>query len=270
MNGPRVMVKNQVLYSYISPMEKRMFQGWFSFLTALCIERSEMIKSLVSISSGILICFFACCAFGDILPPHLYEVKVRLINGQSITGATYGLEGFFVGGTSARQVRSVQLSHTGDSVEAHFTFFDESQSEIYKRSSAQASRSELSVFTTYEAVNQQPTAKYYWIKEQMKVPIINILRIDTLKIIGKGYAIFQDPALYSNIKEPYLIVEDCGIGCPAKLYSENKSITKAQLKKLWDKHLDCKHRNTPETTRRMNAVMTEYQLKILIDPFCID
>ena len=152
-----------------------------------------------------------------------------------------------------------------------FTFFDKPDSKIYEWSSAQVSGSELSVFTEYEVINKKQVGwKYYWIKEQVRVPIINILRVDTLQMIGKGFTIFQDPSLYTNVKEPYLMVEDCGLGCSAKLYSEDKSIAKTKLKELWDRYLDCKYRYSPETPRRMNEVMSEYQLKILIDPFCID
>ena len=230
-----------------------------------------MAKLLVSLLSGALFFFVEPCAFGDLVPPYLSNVKVTLINGESVTGASYGLVSIFVSGTPPRQVKTVELSHTAGSVVGHFTFFDKSKSETYERSTAQVSRLKLSVFTQYEVINQQQGGwRYYWIKEQTRVPISNILRIDTLKILGKGFAIFQDPALYENVKEPYLMVEDCGLGCPAKLYSEDKSIPKAKLKELWQTHLDCKYRYSPETSRRMNEIMSEYQLKILIDPFCID
>ena len=230
-----------------------------------------MRKLLALLISWALIFFVACYAFGDLLPPHVYNVKVTLVSGESITGASYGLAGLFVSGTSSKQVRSVQLSHTADSVVGRFTFFDKPDSEIYERSSAQVSGSELSVFTEYEVINKQQVGwKYYWIKEQVRVPIINILRVDTLQMIGKGFTIFQDPSLYTNVKEPYLMVEDCGLGCSAKLYSEDKSIAKTKLKELWDGYLDCKYRYSPETSKRMNEVMSEYQLKILTDPFCID
>lgn len=230
-----------------------------------------MRKLLASIISGSLIFFVAYYAFGDLQPPHFYNVKVTLSNGKSITGASYGLAGLFVSGTSSKRVRRVQLSHTADSVVGHFTYFDKPDSEIYERSRAQVSRSEPIVFTEYEAIDQQQSGmKYYWVKEQVRVPIKNILRVDTLKIIGKGFAISQDPGLYANVEEPFLTVEDCGLGCSVKLYSEDKSIAKTKLKELWDRCLDCKYRGRLETLRQMNEVMSEYQLKILIDPFCID
>lgn len=230
-----------------------------------------MRKILASLFSGALILFVTYSAFGDLLPPHFYNVKVTLSSGESITGASFGLAGLFVGGTFPNQVKSVELSHAAGSVVGHFTFFDKPESEMYERSSAQVLGLELSVFKEYETINQQQGGwKYYWIKEQVRVPIINIVRVDTLQIIGKGFAIFQDPSLYANVKEPYLMVEDCGLGCSAKLYSEDKSIAKTQLKELWDRYLDCKYRYRSETSRRMNEVMSEYQLKILIDSFCID
>ena len=81
-----------------------------------------------------------------------------------------------------------------------------------------------------------------------------------------GFAIYQDPGLFANVKEPYLLVEDCDLGCSAKLYSEDKSITKPKLKELWDKHLNCPSRFQPEPSKPMSEVMSEHQLKMLTDP----
>ena len=113
------------------------------------------------------------------------------------------------------------------------------------------------MFTEYEAINQQQRGtKYYWVKEQMRVPIKDIIRVDTLNIIGKGFAISQDPRLYANVEEPYLMVEDCGLGCSAKLYSEDKSIAKTKLKELWDSYLDCKYRGRLDNTAAIRPQTT--------------
>jgi hypothetical protein len=103
-----------------------------------------MAKLLVSLLSGALLFFVVPCAFGDLVPPYLSNVKVTLINGESVTGASYGLVSIFVSGTPPRQVKTVELSHTAGSVMGHFTFFDKSKSETYEKSTAQVSRLKLS------------------------------------------------------------------------------------------------------------------------------
>jgi hypothetical protein len=230
-----------------------------------------MRKLLASLISGAYLLFAPCYTIGDLQSAPLYNVKVTLIDGKSVTGASYGMIGFFTSGESSKRVRSVKLSHTSESLVGHFTFYDKPDSKIFKRPSNQVSRSVLIVYKDYETINQQHYGLiYFWIKKQVQVPIKDILRVDTLNIIGKGFAIYQDPRLFANVKEPYLLVEDCGLGCLAKLYSEDKSITKSKLKELWDKYLNCQSRFQPEPSRPMKEVMSENQLKILIDPFCID
>lgn len=127
------------------------------------------------------------------------------------------------------------------------------------------------MYTAYETIKKQPGgSEYFLIKEERQVPLNTILRVDTLKIIGKGFTIYQDPALYAHVKKPYLMVETCGPGCPAKLYSEDTSLTKEKLQELWGTYLDCQYRSTPEGSKRMQEVMSKYRLKIVADPFCID
>ena len=230
-----------------------------------------MKKLLVSTISGALILCVACWAFGDVQVPHFYEVKVTLIDGTSITGASYGLLGFFGSGLPYDPVKSVVLSHTNGGIKGHVTFFDNPKTETYERSDDFIPELKLSVYTDYETIKDHPAVgEFYWIKEEKQIPINTILRVDTLNIIGKGFAIYQDPALYANVKEPYLLVEDCGLGCYAKLYSEDPSVTKEKLQELWDKYLDCKYRLSAEGSKRMDTVMTKYQLKIIVEPFCID
>ncbi len=230
-----------------------------------------MKKLLASTISGALIFCVACCAFGDVRPPHFYKVKVTLIDGTSITGASYGLLGFFGSGLPYNPVKSVALTHTKKSIKGEFTFCDNHKTETYERSDDLIPKLKLSVYTDYETIKEHPAiGEFYWIKEEKQIPINTILRVDTLNIIGKGFVIYQDPALYAHVKEPYLMVEDCGLGCLAKLYSEDTSLTKEALQELWDQYLDCKYRLSPEGSKRMDEVIAKYQLKIIVDPFCID
>jgi hypothetical protein len=230
-----------------------------------------MKKLLALTIAGALILCVACCAFGDVQAPYFYQVNVTLRDGTSITGASYGLLGFFGSGLPYYPVKSVELSHTKRSIKGQVTFFDKPEMETYERSDDLMSEFKLRVYTAYETVLQQPDgSEFYWIKKQEFVPVINILRVDTLKIIGKGFVIYQDPSLYDKVKEPYLLVEDCGLGCLAKLYSEDRSLTKNQLQELWNNYLGCEHRFTPAGSQRMDEVMSKYKLKIVVDPFCID
>ena len=192
-----------------------------------------MKKILASTISGALIFCVACCAFGDVRPPHFYQVKVTLTDGSSITGASYGLLGFFGSRLSPNAVKSVVLSYTPGSIQGHITFYDNPETKTYERSGDRISSHDLSVYTEYEIIEKQPgSRKFYWIKEKVEVLLVNIVRVDTLKIIGKGFAISQDPAVYANVKEPYLMVETCGLGCPAKFFSEDPSITKEKLQEI--------------------------------------
>lgn len=233
-----------------------------------------MKKLLALTIAGALILCVASCAFGDLRPPYFYDVTVTLTDGTSITGGSYGLMSYFDSRlSSTTPVKSVVLSYTPGSIQGHITFYDNPETKTYERSGDRISSHDLSVYTEYEIIEKQPgSRKFYWIKEKVEVPLINIIRVDTLKIIGKGFAIYEDPAVYANIKEPYLMVEDCGLGCPAKLFSEDPSITKEKLQKLWDKYLDCKIRSTLTLKgyKRMDKIMAKYKLKILVDPFCID
>ena len=232
-----------------------------------------MKKLLASTIAGALILCVACCAFGDLQPPYFYDVTVTLTDGTSITGGSYGLLGFFGSRLSPNAVKSVVLSYTPGTIQGHVTFFDNPETKTYERSGDRVSALDLSVYTEYDIIEKQPgSRKYFWIKEKVEVLLVNIVRVDTLKIIGKGFAISQDPAVYANVKEPYLMVETCGLGCPAKFFSEDPSITKEKLQELWDKYLDCKIRSTLTLKRykRMEKVMSKYKLKILADPFCID
>jgi hypothetical protein len=226
---------------------------------------------LTSFVSGALIVLAACNALGDVRPLPFYRVDITLISGQSIKGTSHGLAGFFrMRGASSRQVRSVQLSHASKGVVGHFTFSDNPEIETYVSPSEEVSWLELSVSTEYETINEQTGSVYYWIKQEVRVPIADILRIDTLGSIGEGLTVYADPRPYLRVEEPYLMVDDCGLGCPAKLYSEDKSLAKVELGDLWDKYLDCRYRSTPKAVSRMNEVMSEYRVKILIDPFCDD
>jgi hypothetical protein len=230
-----------------------------------------MKKLLASTISGVLILCVAYSSFGDVQAPYFYQVNVTLRNGTSVTGASYGLLGFFGSRSSPNPVKSVVLSHTPGRIKGEVTFFDNPKTETYERSVDFTTKLKLSVYTDYETIKEHlAEGDFYWIKKEKQIPINTILRVDTLNIIGKGFAIYQDPAVYANIKEPYLMVEDCGLGCPAKLFSEDTTVKKEELQALWDTYLDCKYRLSAESYLRMEEVIAKYQLRIVVDPFCID
>lgn len=224
----------------------------------------------LAIAGALLLCA-ASYAFGDVWVPYFYDVKVTLTDGTSITGASYGLLGYFGSRLSPNPVKSVALSHTKSRIKGEVTFFDNPKTETYERFVDFTTKLKLSVYTDYETIREHPAeGDFYWIKKEKQIPIDTILRLDTLSIIGKGFAIYQDPAVYANIKEPFLMVEDCGLGCPAKLFSEDTTVKKEELQALWDTYLDCKYRLSAESYLRMEEVIAKYQLRIIVDPFCID
>ena len=108
-----------------------------------------MKKLLALTISGALIIFIACCAFGDVRVPYFYQVKVTLIDGTSITGASYGLLGFFGSGLPYNPVKSVVLSHTPGTTKGQVTFFDNPETQTYERSDDFIPDLKLRVYTDY-------------------------------------------------------------------------------------------------------------------------
>jgi len=97
-------------------------------------QQKKMKKPLASAIAGALIFCGACCAFADLRPPYFYQVTVTLIDGTTITGASYGLLGFFGSRLSSSPVRSVVLSHTTGNIQGHVTFYGNPETKTYKRS----------------------------------------------------------------------------------------------------------------------------------------
>jgi hypothetical protein len=218
--------------------------------------------------SGTILCLAACLALAE-PPSYFYKAKVILRTGATLTTASYGLAAHFPDAPVSKSVKSVQLSLTPDYVLGHFTYSGERQTTTYRFPIAQLANKKLCVFPDYQVFNTpQYPHDFYWIKEETQIPMKNILRVETIRVIGKGYTIIDDPAIYADVKEPFIMIEDCETGCPGKLFSEDESITKDRLKELWDQRLACGLRK-PETGDAMSEVLSKYRLQMAFDPFCV-
>jgi hypothetical protein len=111
-------------------------------------------------------------------------------------------------------------------------------------------------------------AKFYLLKGVKEYPLVEVSRIDTLDVVGKGFRI-SDPRKWLNLKEPYIVVEDCGLGCNVKMYSKDRDVTKEILQRLWDQHFACNKRSI-ENKKGRSEIEKRYQIEWISDPFCVD
>ncbi|HAH06563.1 MAG TPA: hypothetical protein DCM05_08560 [Elusimicrobia bacterium] len=218
--------------------------------------------------SSLLLCLAASLAFGED-PSYFYKAKLILKTGETLTTATYGLASHFPGVPPSKPVKSVQLSSDSDYVFGHFTFGRENLPTTYKFPVGQLANRKLCVFPEYQAFKDPAREHdFFLIKNDVLIPLKNVLRVETLRVIGKGYTIIEDPTLYASIKEPFLQIQDCDTGCPGKLFSEDGSVSKEKLGELWDQQLACKHRQS-ETNGDITETLSKYGLQTAFDPFCV-
>lgn len=200
-------------------------------------------------------------------PAYLYQARVVLRSGKTVEAATYGLTGHFPGAPAYKPVRSVQLSQKEDQLAGDFTF-SRGEKASYRLPLEQAASMKLVMFPSYQAFKNPPSElDYFLIPEDRLIPLKDIARVETLKVVGKGFTIVEDPGAYAGVQEPFLEVADCETRCKAKLYSEDGSVGKEKLSQLWEKHLSCQARFS-ESGGEMDAVMARYKLQIKADPFC--
>lgn len=167
-----------------------------------------------------------------------------------------------------RKVKSVVLSVENERVTASFTFWGEDTSIILKESTKDSkgrSRT-LAVSADYEVFRKD--IDFYWVKDKTEFPLQQVLKIDTLEVLGQGIGI-SDPRTYLNLREPFILVEDCGLGCEVKMYSRNPVIPRETLQKAWDQYFACGLRS-PLTQEVRANIRDQFQIEWLTDPFCHD
>jgi hypothetical protein len=173
-----------------------------------------------------------------------------------------------------RKVQSATLRVENENLVATFTLADERKPAVYRQSIKDDRGRPRSLVLASECETFKPNpespedAKFYLLKGVKEYPLLEVLRIDTINVVGKGFRI-SDPRKWLNLKEPYLIVEDCGLGCAVKMYSKDGGVTKEMLQRLWDQHFACSRRST-ESKNGRSEVEKKYQIEWMSDPFCVD
>jgi len=202
------------------------------------------------------------------LVPQFYKVKVRLSDGGSIEGYSWGVS--WIGGAAMqeRKVERVVLSVKDEDVTASFTFFGDDTPVVLKESAKdpKGRARALSVSSEYEVFRK--VVDFYWAKDTSEYPLQQVSQIDTVEVLGQGYSI-SDPRTYLNLKEPFVLVEDCGLGCEAKMYSKDPELPIETLRRAWDQYFACGVRSAADQEIRAK-IRDQYQIEWLTDPFCHD
>lgn len=213
-------------------------------------------------------------SYASVIAPQFYKLKVTLTNGNSVEGYSWGIS--WMGGAQLQEqkVRSATLRVENENVEATFMLTGSENTVIHKQSAKddRGRPRSLSVASHYEMFKPTPAssedAKFYLLKGVKEYPLVEVSRIDTLDVVGKGFRI-SDPRKWLNLKEPYIVVEDCGLGCNVKMYSKDRDVTKEILQRLWDQHFACNKRSI-ENKKGRSEIEKRYQIEWISDPFCVD
>jgi hypothetical protein len=213
-------------------------------------------------------------SYASVIAPQFYKLKVTLTNGNSVEGYSWGIS--WMGGAQLQEqkVRSATLRLENENVVATFMLTGSENTVIHKQSAKddRGRPRSLSVASHYEMFKPTPAssedAKFYLLKGVKEYPLVEVSRIDTLDVVGKGFRI-SDPRKWLNLKEPYIVVEDCGLGCNVKMYSKDRDVTKEILQRLWDQHFACNKRSI-ENKKGRSEIEKRYQIEWISDPFCVD
>ena len=213
-------------------------------------------------------------SYASLMAPQFYKLKVTFTSGSSVEGYSWGIS--WMGGAQLqeRKVQSATLRVEDGNLVATFTFMGDKNTVAYKQLAKDDSgRPRLFVVASqYEIFKpnlESPIdAKFYLLKGVKEYPLVEVARIDTLEVVGRGFRI-SDPSKWLNLKEPYILVEDCGLGCSVKMYSKNMEVTKETLQRLWDQHFACNRRSIGSKNIR-NKIEKQYQIEWITDPFCVD
>ncbi len=206
--------------------------------------------------------------------PQFYKLRVTLRSGNFVEGYGWGIS--WMGGAllQEQKIQSVTLRVEGGNISATFTLIDDEKTVIHKQpvKDDRGRPRSLAVASQYEIFKPVPEssedAKFYLLKGVKEYPLLEVSRIDTLEVVGKGFRI-SDPRKWLNLKKPYLVVEDCGLGCNVKMYSKDMDVTKDTLQRLWDQHFTCSKRSI-ESKKVRSEIEKRYQIEWISDPFCVD
>ncbi len=207
-------------------------------------------------------------AISSPIVPQFYKVKVQLSDGRFTEGYSWGVSR--IGGASMqeRKVKRVVLRVENEKITATFTFFGDGKPVVLKEPAKDLkSRTRtLAVSSDYEVFRKG--IDFYWVKDTSEYPLQQVLQIDTVEVLGQGYGI-SDPRMYLNLREPFIVVEDCGLECEVKMYSKDPKIPIEKLQKVWDQYFACGVRSAANQEVRAE-IRDQYQMEWLTNPFCHD
>jgi len=210
----------------------------------------------------------------SLIAPQFYKLRVTLTSGSSVEGYSWGIS--WMGGAQLQEqrVQSTALRVENGNIVAAFTLTDDPNTVIHKQSAKDDSgrpRS-LTVASQYEmfkpTLKSYEDNKFYLLKDVKEYLLVEVSRIDTLEVLGKGFGI-SDPSKWLNLKKPFIVVEDCDLGCVVKMYSKVSDVTEDALKRLWDQHFACGRRSV-ENEKVRSEIEKKYQIEWISDPFCLD
>ena len=210
----------------------------------------------------------------SLIAPQFYKLRVTLTNGNAVEGYSWGISWMGGAGLQKQKVQTATLKIENGNVVATFTLTDDPNTVVHKQSAKDDSgrpRS-LAVASQYEmfkpTLKSYEDDKFYLLKDVKEYLLVEVSRIDTVEVLGKGFSI-SDPSRWLNLMRPYIVVEDCGLGCPVKMYSKDSDTTEDVLKRLWDQHFACGRRSTGNEKAR-SEIEKKYQIEWISDPFCLD
>jgi hypothetical protein len=200
--------------------------------------------------------------------PQFYQVQVSLSDGRTVEGYSFGVS--WMGGalSQERTVSSVVIRSDNETIIATFDFLGNGTPSVYEvgTKDQEGKLKTLAIASEYEVFHKD--IDFYWMKGVTNYPLHEVLRIVTVRLVGPGLRV-SDPRNYLDLKEPFILVEDCALGCETKMYSKDPLVTEEMLKLLWEQHFRCARRSVANQEER-DRVRGLYQLEWLPDPFCFD
>lgn len=216
----------------------------------------------------VFLIFLAPLATASPIVPHLYHVKVHLTDGRALTGYTWGI-GWMGGGLfQSYKIKKVVLKSTSDTVAATFFLLEKDVTKTFTVSTKgrHGPSPSLVLYSSYEQYGDKGGSAYFWVKDGKEIPLTQISSLETVNLIGRGHAV-EDPHPYQNVQGPFIVVEDCGLGCAVKLFSKDPVVNRDDLKRIWATHLNC---TSVMPKAEQIVVKKQHQLVLIKDPFCKD
>lgn len=231
----------------------------------LC-ERCSSVLRLCS--AAVLVLAAGPCAVASPIVSQFYELRALLSDGRVVEGYGWGVS--WIGGASLQEqeVKRVVLRVENGTVIAIFSLLRDDREMVVEAPAVDPSGQArmLTIGTAYEFFHKGED--FYWLKGVMEYPLDEVAQLDTIRVVGEGFAI-SDPWRYLDLKEPVLTVEDCGLGCEMKFFSRDPGVTKETLHELWGRYFGCAARSTVDPAV-INELRGRYRIELLADPFCVD